>query len=87
MQEFWYSQDIEYYKDNSLTSKKIKTLLEKLFGGNLIQNSPHSSDIPYPIETLWTELKKRVKERRVKNLDKLKLIMEQNTEIFHSKTF
>ena len=52
MQEFWYSQDIEYYKDNSLTSKKIKTLLEKLFGDNLIQNVPHSPDIAYPIKNL-----------------------------------
>ena len=93
MQEFSYSQALEYYKDNfenfkkqnknmffeqdgatSHTSKKIKNLLEKLFGDNLIQNAPHSPDIAYPIETLWAELKKRVKERRAKNLDELKLI-------------
>ena len=54
--------------------KKIKNLLEKLFGDILIQNAPHSPDIAYPIETLWAELKKRVKERRAKNLDELKLI-------------
>ena len=93
MQEFSYSQALQYYKDNfenfkkqnknmffeqdgasSHTSKKIKNLLEKLFGDNLIQNAPHSPDIAYPIETLWAELKKRVKERRAKNLDELKLI-------------
>ena len=93
MQEFSYSQALEYYKDNfenfkkqnknmffeqdgatSHTSKKIKNLLEKLFGDNLIQNAPHSPDIAYPIETLWAELKKRVKERKTKNLYELKLI-------------
>ena len=93
MQEFSYSQALEYYKDNfenfkklnkniffeqdgapSHTSKKIKKLLEELFGDNFIQNAPHSPDIAYPIETLWAELKKRVKERRAKNLDELKQI-------------
>ena len=59
---------------SSHTSKKIKKLLEELFGDNLIQNAPHSPDIAYPIETLWAELKKKVKERRAKNLDELKQI-------------
>ena len=54
------------------TSKKIKVLLEKLFGDKLIQNAPHSPDIAYPIETLWAELKKRVKSRNPKNLEELK---------------
>ena len=58
----------------SHTSKKIKKLLEELFGDNFIQNAPHSPDIAYPIETLWAELKKKVKERRAKNLDELKQI-------------
>ena len=58
----------------SHTSKKIKKLLVQLFGDNYIQNAPHSPDIAYPIETLWAELKKRVKERRAKNLDELKQI-------------
>ena len=58
----------------SHTSKKIKKLLENFFGDNYIQNAPHSPDIAYPIETLWAELKKRVKERRAKNLDELKQI-------------
>ena len=49
---------------SSRTSKKIKKLLEELFGNNLIQNAPHSPDIIYPIETLWAELKKNLKERR-----------------------
>ena len=43
------------------TSKKIKALLEKYFDDKLIQNAPHSPDIAYPIETLWSELKKMVK--------------------------
>ena len=91
MQEFSYSQVLEYYKDNfenfkiqnknmffeqegppHIHQKTIKALLEKLFSDNLIQNAPHSLDIAYPIETLWAELKKRVKERRAKILDKLK---------------
>ena len=54
--------------------KKIKKLLEKLFGDNFIKNAPHSSYIAYPIETLLAELKKRVKERRAKDLDELKQI-------------
>ena len=41
------------------TSKKIKLLLENLFGDKLIQNAPHSPDISYPIETLGAELKKK----------------------------
>ena len=43
------------------TSKKIKKLLEQLFGDNFMQNAPHSPDITYPIETLWAELKKELK--------------------------
>ena len=58
----------------SHTSKKVKKLLEELFGDKFIQNAPHSPDIAYPIETLWAELKKKVKERRAKNLDDLKQI-------------
>ena len=44
------------------------------FGDKFIQNSPHSPDIAYPIETLWAELKRRVKDRNPKNLDELKKI-------------
>ena len=43
------------------TSKKIKKLLENLFGDKVIQNAPNSPDIAYPIETLWAELKKWLK--------------------------
>ena len=57
------------------TSKKIKLLLENLFGDKLIQNAPHSPDIAYPIETLWAELKKRVKSRYPKNPEELKIII------------
>ena len=56
------------------TSKKIKLLLENLFCDKLIQNTPHSLDIAYPIETLWAELKKRVKSRNPKNPEELKII-------------
>ncbi len=56
------------------TSKKIKLLLENLFGDKLIQNAPHSPDIAYPIVTLWAELKKRVKSRFPKNPEELKII-------------
>ena len=52
----------------------MKKLLEKLFGDKIIQNAPHSPDIAYPIETLWAELKKRIKDRRPKNLDELRQI-------------
>ena len=66
------SWDIE--KDTTVTFYVNKNEWEytKLFGDNHIQNAPHSPDIAYPIETLWAELKKRVKERRAKILDKLK---------------
>ena len=57
---------------SSHTSKKIKKLLEELFGDNFIQKSPRSPDIAYSIETLWAELRK--KERRAKDLDELKQI-------------
>ena len=43
-----------------------------MFGDKLIQNAPHSPDIAYPIETLWAELKKRVKSRNPKNAEELK---------------
>ena len=54
--------------------KKIKIILENFFDDKFIQNSPHSPDIAYLIETLWTELKRRVKDRNPKNLDELKKI-------------
>ena len=59
---------------SSHTSKKIKVLLEKYFDDKLIQNAPYSPDISYPIETLWAELKRRVKNRKPKNLEELKEI-------------
>ena len=37
--------------------KKIKVLINEFFGDKYIQNAPHSPDMAYPIETLWTELK------------------------------
>ena len=47
--------------DSCHTSRKVKILLDKLFGDKMIQNAPHSPDIAYPIETLWAELKKESK--------------------------
>ena len=44
----------------------------KLFPKKWIQNSPHSPDIAYPIETLWAKLKKNVKLRYPKNIENLK---------------
>jgi hypothetical protein len=41
--------------------KKIKVLINEFFGDKYIQNAPHSPDMAYPIETLWTELKKKGK--------------------------
>ena len=82
----YYKENYEEFKKNnenlyfeqdgasSHTSKKIKVLIEKYFGDKLIQNAPHSPDIAYPIETLWAELKKRVKSRNPKNLEELKEI-------------
>ena len=64
----YYKENYEEFKKNnenlyfeqdgasSHTSKKIKVLIEKYFGDKLIQNAPHSPDIAYPIETLWSEL-------------------------------
>ena len=62
--EFKKENDISYFERDGLTcytSKKVKKLLEKLFGDKIIQNVPHSDDIAYLIETLWAELKKESK--------------------------
>ena len=40
------------------TSKKVKILLDKLFGDKMIKNAPHSPGIAYPIETLCRFKKK-----------------------------
>ena len=60
-EEFKKNNENLYFEQDGApchTSKKIKLLLENLFGDKLIQNAPHSPDIAYPIETLWVELKK-----------------------------
>ena len=83
--EYYKENYDEYTKDNEAlyfeqdgaschTSKKMKILLNELFGDKLIQNAPHSPDIAYPIETFWAELKKRVKSKNPKNLDELRQI-------------
>ena len=80
----YYKENFDTFKEQSKnllfeqdgaschTSKKIKIILEDFFGDKFIQNSPHSPDIAYPTETLWAELKRRVKDRNPKNLDDLK---------------
>ena len=50
-----------------------KKLLNIIFGENgWIQNPPNSPDLAYPIETLWANLKKEVKNRNPKNVEDLK---------------
>ena len=46
--------------------KKMKNILKKLFGDNLIQNAPHSPIITNPIETLLAELKKELEKEEQK---------------------
>ena len=46
-------------------------IVNKLFPNNMI-NSPSSPDIAYPIETLWSELKKKIKDRAPKTKEDLK---------------
>ncbi|MBR4616754.1 MAG: hypothetical protein IKO55_14185, partial [Kiritimatiellae bacterium] len=70
---YYYKENYElFFKKNSNiyfeqdgarahTSKKNKELIKQLFGDKFIQNAPNSPDLAYPIETLWAELKKRVK--------------------------
>ena len=75
--EFTKDNEALYFEQDGAschTSKKMKILLNELFGDKLIQNAPHSPDIAYPIETLWAELKKRVKSKNPKNLDELRQI-------------
>ena len=49
-----------------IPQKKIKILLNELFGDKFIQNAPHSPDIAYPIENLWAYLKKELKVKILK---------------------
>ena len=68
--ELYFEQD----GATSHTSKRAKEILKSLYGDMIIQNPPHSPDLAYPIETLWSDLKKRVKKRRPKNVNDLKKI-------------
>jgi len=54
------------------TSKSSKKILEKFFPGKILQNPPHSPDLAYPIETIWAELKEKVKIREPKSMEDLK---------------
>ena len=58
---------------SSHTSTNNKKLLNTIFGENgWIQNPPNSPDLAYPIETLWANLKKEVKNRNPKTVEDLK---------------
>ena len=86
---YYYKENYElFFKKNSNiyfeqdgarahTSKKNKELIKQLFGDKFIQNAPNSPDLAYPIETLWAELKKRVKSKTPKNEKELKKIVIQ----------
>ena len=55
------------------TSKANKKLLNFIFGEKgWIQNSPSSPDLAYPIETVWAELKDKIKHRAPKTIEELK---------------
>ena len=58
MRDFSYVQALKFYKENYEEFK---------------QHSP-TPNIAYPIETLWAELKQRVKSRNLKNPEELKII-------------
>ena len=67
--EFTKDNESLYFEQDGAschTSKKMKILLNELFGDKFIQNIPHSPDIAYPIETLWAELKKELKVKILK---------------------
>ena len=51
---------------SSHTSKKIKKLLEELFGDNFIQNAPHSPDIAYPKWNIMGRIKKKSQRKKSK---------------------
>ena len=63
---------------SSHKSKKIKKLLEELFGDNLIQTGESTPDIAYPIETLWAELKKKSKKISIDEWNKIPKSFIQN---------
>ena len=55
------------------TSKANQKLLNIVFGEEgWIQNSPSSPDLAYPIETVWAELKDRVRRRAPNTIEELK---------------
>ena len=55
------------------TSKANQKLLNIVFGEEgQIQNSPSSPDLAYPIETVWAELKDRVRRRAPNTIEELK---------------
>ena len=58
----------------TIHQRKLESCWKNYFDDKLIQNIPRSPDISYPIETLWAELKRKVKNRKPKNLEELKEI-------------
>ena len=59
------------------TSKTNIALLNELFDNKWIQNPPNSPDLAYPIETLWSILKTRIKRRNPKTIDELKQFLRE----------
>ena len=54
------------------TSKTNIAFLNELYKDKWIQNPPNSPDLAYPIETLWSILKVRIKRSNPKTLNELK---------------
>jgi len=59
------------------TSKTNIALLNELFKDNWFQNPPNSPDLAYPIETLWSILKNRIKKRIPKTKEELKQFIQE----------
>ena len=61
------------------TSKANQKLLNYVFGEKgWIQNSPSSPDLAYPIETVWAELKDKIKHKAPKTIEELKTSVSRN---------
>ena len=59
------------------TSKTNIALINELFKDNWFQNPPNSPDLAYPIETLWSILKNRIKKRIPKTKEEPKQFIQK----------
>ena len=86
----YYKEDIDAIKQNfdkelileqdgarAHTSRTNIALLNELYKDKWIQNPPNSPDLAYPIETLWSILKVRIKRRNPKTLNELKEFLRE----------